>query len=166
MRTVPRPIILLGIALFFIFLGFNAAQQFITPFFEQQGIVEVGFQSLILIYISLVFANPFAAAIAVKYGPKVVVVGGSLAYSLYIASLVSGVVPLIYLASLLLGVGAGFFWMGENSFLFRTSKEDERGKNVGFIDTLLYLGTAIGVLGGGFLVSSISFRWMFLFFAA
>ena len=112
MRTVPRPIILLGIALFFIFFGFNAAQQFITPFFEQQGIVEVGFQSLILIYISLVFANPFAAAIAVKYGPKVVVVGGSLAYSLYIASLVSGVVSLIYLASLLLGVGAGFFWMG------------------------------------------------------
>ncbi|HZX50194.1 MAG TPA: MFS transporter [Candidatus Paceibacterota bacterium] len=165
MRTVSKPIILLGIALFFIFLGFNATQQFVTPFFEQRGIVEVGFQSLILIYVFFVFTNPFAATIAVKYGPKVLVAGGSLAYSLYIASLASGSLPFIYAASAVLGVGAGFFWMGENSYLFRTSKEDERGKNVGFIDTLLYLGTASGVLGVGFLVSSVSFRWMFLFLA-
>lgn len=158
---IPRDIIVLSLAFFFIFSGFNSAQFFVTNYFDQIGIPKVGFNSLILIYLSFIIFNPFAAFLISKKGSKLAMVIGSLGYALYILSLLLKSINLIYLSSVILGATAALLWTGQNIYLIKISDKKTYGQNSGFFYTLLNLGSTLGILIAGILVQQISFKSAF-----
>ena len=148
-----------------IFFGFGAIQYYQVVYFAQDRLAEVGFWSLILIYLFLTLFCPLAAFFVSKYGAKRCMIFASLFYSLFILTLLAKSVFLVYFASILLGIAASFLWIGQNSYLIRASDKESYGADSGFFTVLTYLGGGLGVIILGFLVSQFSFRMPFLLYA-
>lgn len=163
--SISKQVQLLGLSFLFLFTGFNGVQQYVTTFFSQIGLSSVGFHSLILIYLFFTLSDPFSAIFVSKYGAKKSMATGAVFYALFILILATKSLVLIYLASMILGIGASLLWTGQNSYLVRITNDENRGTNAGFFGTLLFLGSAIGVIAFGFLIAKFSYQWTFLFAA-
>ncbi|MFA5086931.1 MAG: MFS transporter [Candidatus Paceibacterota bacterium] len=161
-----REIKILSLSFLLIFFGFNGVQQYMTTFFSEAGIVEVGFRSLILVYLSFIVFNPFSVWLISKFGSKKCMLLSSLMYVIFILSLLTKSSWAIYGSSVLLGISASLLWMGASCYLIRVSKEDEYGKNSGIFNSFQSFGSAAGVILLGFLVSYFSFNVPFLVFSA
>lgn len=164
--SVSKQVKILSLAFLFIFLGFNGVQSYVTTYFSEGNLVEVGFRSLILIYLFFFLFDPIAAIFISKYGARKCMVLSSLFYSIFIVSLLSKSVPFIYISSSLLGVAASFLWTGQNSYLIRASEKRFYGTNAGFFSSFQSLGSALGVLFLGFLIAGFYFKLPFLIFSA
>lgn len=160
-----RDIRLLSLGFLFIFTGYNSVQQFVTTYFAQAGLDSTGFLSLLLVYVFLTISNPLSVIFVSKYGSKICMTFGLLIYSLFIASLITNSVLLVYFASCLLGIGASLLWTGQGTYIVKTTDEKSYGANSGFFYTLLSAGSVVGVLILGFLVSKFSFKLPFLIFS-
>jgi len=163
--SVNQPIKILSLSFLFIFLGFSGVERYLTAFFSEAGMTEVGFYSLILIYLFFLLFDPLSAVFVSKYGAKKCMILASIFYSLFILSLLSENVILIYFASALLGIAASFLWTGQNSYLIRVSDEKSYGAASGFFNSLKSLGAASGVLFLGFLITIFYFQLPFLIFS-
>jgi len=162
---VSREVKILSLSFLFIFFGFNGVQQYVTTFFSEAEIVEVGFRSLILIYLFFILFDPISAVFVSKYGAKRCMILASIFYSLFVLSLLSKNVILIYSTSALLGIAASFLWTGQNSYLIRASDEKSYGTNAGFFSSLQSLGSAFGVLISGLIIGKFFFKIPFLIFS-
>jgi len=162
---VSREVKILSLSFLFIFFGFNGVQQYVTTFFSEAEIVEVGFRSLILIYLFFILFDPISAVFVSKYGAKRCMILASIFYSLFVLSLLSKNVILIYSTSALLGIAASFLWTGQNSYLIRASDEKSYGTNAGFFSSLQSLGSALGVLISGLIIGKFFFKIPFLIFS-
>ncbi|MCD6148907.1 MFS transporter [bacterium] len=162
MSSVSRQVKILGIAFLLIFLGFNGVQQYVTVYFSQAGFFRVGFYSLVLIYLFFIFSEPAAAVFISKYGAKKSLLLSSPFYSIFIFSLLLKSVPLLYIASVLLGIAAAFLWTAQTVYLIQESPEDSYGRNSGFFTFSQSLGSALSVFALGFLINRFSFRVPFL----
>lgn len=162
---ISKQVKIVSLSFLLIFFGFNGIQQYVTTFFSEAKIVEVGFRSLILIYLFFTLFDPISAVFVSKYGAKRCMILASIFYSLFILSLISKNVILIYFASTLLGIAASFLWTGQNSYLIRASDEKSYGANAGFFSSLQSLGSALGVLILGFLIGKFLFKIPFLIFS-
>src|SRR4030042_409442 len=100
---MSKEIKILSFSFFVIFFAYNGVQQFLTSFFLDRGLLWAGFLVLILIYSSLLISNLFSGFIVSRLGAKKSLVLGSIFYSLFIFSLISNNLALIFLASVLLG---------------------------------------------------------------
>ncbi|MBI2626370.1 MAG: MFS transporter [Candidatus Nealsonbacteria bacterium] len=160
-----KPIKILSFGFLLIFLGFNGVQSYVTAYFSDANMAEVGFRSLILIYLFFILFNPVSAIFVSRYGAKKCMMAASIFYSFFILSLLSGSVILIYIFSALLGMAAAFLWTGQGSYLIRASDEKSYGANAGFFNSQQSLGSAAGVLFFGFLVSVLFFKSSFLLFS-
>lgn len=162
---INKEIKILSLAFLFIFLGFSGVQQYVTSFFSEIGIIEVGFRSLILTYLFFTISDPLAGVFVSKYGAKRSMIIGSFFYFVFILSLLAKDNYFIYFASALLGIGASMLWTGQNTFLIRASKEKSYGKDSGFFSFSQSIGAAVGVFFIGFLIERFLFRTSFLFFS-
>jgi len=165
MKNVSRGVKILSLAFLFIFFGYNGVQQYLTIYFSEANLFKVGFYSLILIYLFYTLAKPLAAIFVSKYGSKKSLLLSSLFYSIFILSLLTKSVPLIYIASILLGIAAAFLWMAQNVYLIRASKENSYGENSGFFATFLSLGSGLGILVLAFLIAKFSYQIPFFLFS-
>jgi len=165
MNLVSKQVKILSLGFLLIFFGFGAIQYYQVVYFAQADMAEVGFWSLILIYLFLTLFCPLAAFFVSKYGAKRCMIFASLFYSLFILTLLAKSVFLVYFASILLGIAASFLWIGQNSYLIRASDKESYGADSGFFTVLTYLGGGLGVIILGFLVSQFSFRMPFLLYA-
>ena len=162
---INKEIKLLSLSFLLIFLGFNGVQQYITTFFSDIGAANLGFQSLILIYLFFILFNLLSASFVSKYGARRCMIICSLFYSVFIISLLSESVILIYFSSSLLGIAASLLWTGQNSYLIKVSDEKHYGSNSGFFNSFQSLGSALGVLVLGFLIPVFLFNTSFLIFS-
>lgn len=165
MKTGNRNIILLGLGFLLLAFGFNGVQQYITSFFANEHFVQVGFNSLIIIYAMFALSSPFASVFAVKFGAKKLIVLSALVYSLFLFSLLfkSGII--VYVASVLLGVAAGLIWCGQGIYLIRASEKGKYGRNAGIFTTLFFLGSAAGIFAIGQVIAEMGYTWSFFLFA-
>lgn len=163
--SVSQPTKILSLGFLFIFLGFSGVERYVTAFFSEAGVVEVGFYSLILIYLFFLLFDPLSAVFVSKYGAKKCMILASIFYSLFILSLLTKSLALIYIASALLGIAASFLWTGQNSYLIRVSEEKSYGANAGFFNSFQALGAALSVLFFGFLIAIFYFKLPFLIFS-
>ena len=162
---INTKILTLSLSFFSIFFGYNSVQNFITPFFSESGITNVGFQILILIFLFFLLGGPLSAIFVSKFGAKKSMITASILYSIFIASLLSQNLPFVYLTSALVGLAAAFLWTGQNSYLIMASSEKSFGANSGYFNTYLSLASAIGVLLLGFLASRFSFSLPFALYS-
>jgi len=163
--SINRNIKLLSLGFLLIFLGFNGVQQYVTLYFSDLGLAEVGFQSLILIYLFFTLFDPLSAVFVSKHGAKRGMIVASVFYSAFILALLSGSTILIYLGSSLLGIAASLLWTGQNSYLIRASDKRSYGASSGLFNSFQSLGSTIGVFILGFLISIYLFKIPFLVFA-
>lgn len=164
--NISQEVKILSFSFLLIFFGFSGVQQFITSFFSEIGVPNVGFQVLILIYLFFLLSGPFSAIIVSKYGPKKCMMTASVFYGLFILTIVSKNIFLIYLTSSLLGVAASLLWTGQHSYLITASNEKIYGASSGYFNTLQALGSSIGTLLLGFLIVKLSFGAPFIFYAS
>ena len=160
---ISKNIRLLSIAFLFLFLGFDGVQQYVTTFFVQAGLPAIGFKSLILVYLFFILGDPLSAIFVSKYGAKKSMILGGMSYSLFIFALTTKVILLVYIASILLGIGASLLWTGQTTFLTKMTTGKNRGKSAGFFGGILYLGSATGIIIIGFLITKFSYNLPFLF---
>ena len=162
MKTyVAKEVKLLSLIFLLLFLGYNGVQQYITAFFSQIGLPQAGFQSLIVIYASFTLSDPFSAIFVSKYGSKASMTLASIFYGLFILSLATKSLILIYIASALIGIAGSLLWTGQNSYLIRASKQGSYGANAGFFATLFSVGSSLGVIILGFIIPRISYQLSF-----
>ena len=163
--SISKDVKLLSLSFLFIFLGFNGVQQYLTTFFSNNGAINLGFQSLILIYLFFILFDPLSALFVSKYGAKRCMIISSIFYSLFIISLLSQSAIFIYISSSLLGIAASLLWTGQNSYLIRASDKRYYGTNAGFFNSFQSLGSAAGVLILGVFISIFLFNTSFLIFS-
>lgn len=154
----------LSLGFLLIFFGYNATQQYLTTYFSTLGSQDLGFRSLILIFLSFLLSGPLSALVVAKYGAKKSMIIASLFYFLFIASLTTRDL-FIYFTSILVGVAASILWTGQNSYLVKASDEKNYGENSGFFNSALTLGSACGILMLGFLINTFNFKLSFLIFS-
>lgn len=159
---MSREIKILSTCFFIVFFAYNGVQQFLTSYFSDLGMVNVGFWALIFLYLSLIISNLFSGFIVSRLGVKKSLVSGPIFYSLFIFSLAAGNIPFIFLSSVLLGFAAAILWTAQGMFLVKTSQEGFFGRNSGFFNALFQLGTVAGVIIAGILMTEFSFRNSFL----
>src|SRR5260370_16707025 len=159
--SISKEILLLSLAFLFSFAGYSGVQQYVTTFFVHIGLPQVGFQSLILIYLFFVLSNPLSALVVSRYGAKRLMAVGTLFYALFILALLSKSIVVIYIASTILGIAASFIWTGQNSYLVRAATGDDLGTSAGFFNVLESLGTAVGIITLGLLIEKISYEASF-----
>jgi MFS family permease len=153
MLTLSKDIRSLGLVFLLVFFAFNGSQQYVTTFFSSIGAPQTGFYSLILVYVCFMLSDPLSAVFVSTYGAKRSMATGILFYSLYIAALATKSIVFIYSASVLLGIAASLLWTGQNTYLIRASGKTNRGTNAGFFSTCLSVGSTLGVLTVGYLLS-------------
>lgn len=166
MRFVSKEVKILSLAFLFIFFGYNGVQQYLTIYFSEAKLFKTGFNSLVLIYLFFVLSNLLAAIFVSKYGAKKCLIFSSLFYSIFIFSLLTPSIFLIYIISALLGMASSFLWTAQNSYLIRASDEKSYGENAGFFSLLQSLGSALGIFVLGFLIAKFSYKIPFLTFAS
>ena len=164
-KSIPKEVKILSLAFLFIFLGYDGVQQYVTTFFQSRGSINVGFNSLILIYLFFTLSNLLSGVFVHAYGSRKSMTIGVLSYFIYIISILSGSQVVIYITSSLIGISASLLWTGQNSYLIRSSNKNSYGINSGFFYSLLLIGSGLGILLFGFLLPKLSFKLSFLIFS-
>ncbi len=160
-HQIPKDLKILSTAFLFLFAGYSGVQQYITTYFNGLGTPSAGYISLILVFLFFSISNPLAAVVVSKFGAKKSMLTASIFYILFILSLATKSIPIIYVGATLIGISASFLWTGQGSYLARVSTDNFRGKNSGFFSTLLFTGQTLGVLIIGFLISKLSYELTF-----
>lgn len=164
-KRISREVKILALAFFFIFFGFNAVQQFVTSYFSDIGMAELGFQSLILVYLFFAVFDPLSAVFVSRYGARKCMIIAAIFYTTFIISLLTKSSIIIYIASSLLGIAASLLWTGQNSYLIRASDKKNYGASSGFFNSMQSFGSVLGVFIVGFVIAVFFFGSAFLFFS-
>lgn len=157
-----RGILLLSLGFFVIFFGYVFVHQYTTVYFQQLGLVDLGFQSLIIIYLFFTISSLFSAFFISKFGAKNAMMIGASFYFLYIFSLLTKIPELILAVSALNGIAASLLWAGQNVYLIKASSEKFYGANAGFFGASFSIGSGLGLLTIGFILSYLTFNTVFL----
>jgi len=155
--NISKDIKILAFSFFLIFFGYNGVQQYITTFFSEKGFKNIGFYSLLVIYIFLFLFSFLAIFLSLKFSLKKLMAFSSLTYTFFVFSLLSYHYWILYAFSALLGVSAAFLWTAQRAFLIRKSNKKNYGKNSGFFVSLQRLGSFLGIVFFSFLLSRFSF---------
>ncbi len=162
---VSRDVKILSIAFLLIFFGFGSIHSYTTVFFSDMGLVNLGFESLILIYLFFALSNPLSAVIVSRYGAKRCMIISSLLYSLYGFLILTRMVSVVYLASVLLGISASTLWTGQRSYVIRASDKSLYGTNMGFFNSVKAIGAGVGLFALGFMIPIFMFDLSFIIFS-
>jgi len=162
---ISRNVKQLAIAFMFIFFGYNAVQQYVTVFFSEYGNVNAGFITLILIYGFFMVGNLISPLVVNRLGSRISMILGGATYAVFILSLQFGTFY-VYPAAILIGIGAGILWTGQNNYLISNSKKEVYGASSGLFTTTMALGMALGSSIIGALSYLFALQNLFLLFAA
>lgn len=161
---VNKNILFLSLGFALIFAAFNGVQQYIAVYFKELGFVDVGINSLILIYTGFVIFNPFVPYIIRKISLKYCMIIATIAYSLFIFALPIGNKILIYFTSLLLGFSACGLWVAESSYLIRATNSETSSSASGFFYSINLLGSTLGIFFLGYLLKYFDIKSMFFMY--
>lgn len=163
-----RTIASVTIGFFFIFLGFDGAQQYIVPLFEQNANGSTALRALILLYAVFFIANLFGPHWVARLGARSALILGSTAYPLIPLAVALNSKWLLFIAAFLTGLGATLLWNASGQIVSYYSSTARFASNQGLKYSALIIGSFIGSLGGGALLTSISpqhLYWGYFFFS-
>lgn len=142
-------VILVGLGFMLVFTAFQtmgniqktilASVQLDDPDFDGKA-----YYSLAIIYVSFSLFNWTAPSIISVIGPRLSMVIGAGAYTLYMLQFVVPQGWLLYLCSAILGIGAAFIWTGQGNYLTLNSTKENISRYSGIFWCLLQLSLFIG----------------------
>lgn len=163
---VNRNIFLVSLGYFFLFVGFAAAQQYLVPLLALQGQKEIALTALIVLYIAFIIGTLVTPWIIGHLGVRWSLVAGSLTHAVFIASIISGYAPLMYVTGVAHGIGGAMLWISNVRVIDSNSDETNRGRNLGFQQIWYWSGSWLGVAGAGTLLGHIGLKELYFLLAA
>lgn len=103
-----------------------------------------GYISLAIIYTVFSLANFIAPPICNLFGPRVAMFIGGICYCVFIGSIIYPFVATLYIASVIVGVGAALIWTGQGNYLTLNSTSETMGRNSGIFWALLQCSLLFG----------------------
>ena len=141
-------VILLGISFAFLFMAFSTTQALSVSSLRtafpptnctQNFFVEnIGYYTLLLLYVIFTFSNLFAPGFVKLLGPKLGLILSGLTYVLFVAVYIYPMVYSLYLMACVIGIGAAVLWTSQGKLLLDNSNEQTVERNSG-IFTALFL---------------------------
>uniref|UniRef100_A0A8D9AMI0 UNC93-like protein MFSD11 n=1 Tax=Cacopsylla melanoneura TaxID=428564 RepID=A0A8D9AMI0_9HEMI len=142
-------VIFIGICFAFIFTAYFTLSnlekillnslQHDDPTFHGDGYISQG-----IIYAAFSVCLWFAPSVNSVLGSKMTMVIGVIGYEAYICSHFFHITWIIYLSSLMIGIGASLVWTGQGSYLVMNSKQDTLERNLGVFQILFTSGSLTG----------------------
>jgi len=160
-----RNILFTSIGCFWIFFGFNGAQQYLVPLFKIQGKSDLALTSLILLYGSFLVSGFFSPWMIKFLGLKRSFILGASTYLFFVVSVVLNITPLFILASVIIGIGASLLWVSSGKIITDSSTIEESGKNLGVQFASVLIGSLFGVTMGGLLLKNLSIDRLYVLFS-
>ncbi|XP_042877887.1 UNC93-like protein MFSD11 [Penaeus japonicus] len=136
MQKTTLGVVILGLAFMFIGTSFQTQgnmQQLVIKSIQQDqpDFKGSGYISLAVIYAVFASFNWLAPSCLSFLGPKLTMIVGSVTYIIFIASFLWPQTWLLYLSSVLLGVGAALISAGQGNYLTLMSDHDTITRNSG-----------------------------------
>ena len=145
-----------------LFIAVGGIQQYLTPYFNSLGQPNVGFNVLLIIYISIFISNFSASFFINRFGTKNLLITTSLFYLLGLMLIVFTNEYFAYLGATILGLGGAVLWNSQNGYLLKISSEKNRGENSGFFIAVFQTGSLLSVLLLGLIVEIYGFSTSFI----
>jgi len=145
-----------------LFIAVGGIQQYLTPYFNSLGQSNVGFNVLLIIYISIFISNFSASFFINKFGTKNLLIVTSLLYLLALILILFTNDYIAYLGAMILGLGGAVLWNSQNGYLLKVSSDKNRGENSGFFIAVFQTGSLLSVLFLGFIVELYGFETAFI----
>jgi len=167
MNNAQRNVFLISFSFFFIFFGFGTAQQYLVILFAEQGRGNLALTSLFILYGAFLATGIVAAKIIPLFGglKKSLLIGG-LTYAIFTASVAINSAMLLYIASILIGIGAGLLWVSSGQIIRDSSNERTVGRNFAYQTVGMYGGNILGINIGSYLVQVFSVERVYLVLTA
>jgi MFS family permease len=145
-----RNVLLVAISFFFIFFGFNTAQQYFASIYAQQGIENIAMISLFILYFFFMVGSLLASIIVTRLSLRKSMVLASLIYLMFLLVIIARQPVLLLLASAIVGVAAAILWTAEGAYVVKSSDKRNYGRNAGLVISALFLGSFIGIISASF----------------
>ncbi len=143
----------------FLFSAFLPVQQFLTIYFKEVGKPEVGFITLIIVYLSFGTSSLFIGPQFVsKVGLKSSLLISSLCHILFCVSILTKNVPIVYCCSIITGIGAGILWTAQGVYILLSAPKNHASENTSYFFSLFSLASFLGVTILGFLKDIFNFN--------
>lgn len=136
----------LGLSFLFLFCANSLAQALLTTIYD-----DIGFYVFSAIYLPYSLTSLFTPLIGKKIGVKVSIVIGVSTYVMWQLSVATSVLPFIYIASVVNGIGSGLLWVHQGiwlSTLITGSVSSHGLKKVGLITGVFFgMYNSNGIVG-------------------
>jgi len=149
-----------------LFIAVGGIQQYLTPYFNSLGQSNVGFNVLLIIYISIFISNFSASFFINKFGTKTLLIVTALFYLLALILILFTNEYIAYLGAMVLGFGGAVLWNSQNGYLLKISSKENRGKNSGFFIAVFQAGSLLSLVVLGLILEIYSFEKAFIFVLA
>ena len=146
-----------------LFIAIGGIQQYLTPYFKSLGEPNIGFNILLIIYISIFISNFLASFFINKFGVKKLLIATAFFYLLSMVLILFTNEYIAYLGAMILGIAGAILWNSQNGYLLKISNEKNRGESSGFFISIFEAGSLLGILILGFFVEIYGFKISFMF---
>ncbi|RWS10098.1 UNC93-like protein MFSD11 [Dinothrombium tinctorium] len=147
-------VVILGLSFFLVFTSFQTAGMIQNAvidgindeFSKQWNLKWSGYYSFCIIYAVLSIANWIAPSVVAAIGPRVSMILGALTYCIFVANFLYPMRYGLYIASVIIGLGAGIIWTGQGNFLTLNSTAETMTRNSGIFWAMLQCSLLFGNL--------------------
>ena len=153
-----KSIIFLIIAFFLMFAGFDSSQQYLSSIFYTKNFEMISFIALSILYITSIPANFIAPFFCRKFGLKKSLFFSSLAYPLFILSVVLRSEIMLYITSAILAFAGSMLWISYGTYLTKSTTNENRGFYSGLSFSFLVIGSAITIFFMSFFVEKVGYN--------
>jgi len=151
LRDVPIGVWLLSMEFFFVFFGFDPAQNLVAKNFPEYGDISVS-----VLYITFMVATLFSPQVIQRLGPHRTALVTPIGYTLFALATVNPIPLLFILGGISCGVAAAGLWVSGGCLIALESSENDRGRNNGIWLASPKVASVIGNLIAGVLMDTTS----------
>ena len=151
-----RNSVAISAAFFFVFFGFATAQQYMVVLYAEDGRGSVALVSLLLLYSVFLVTGLFASKL-------IYIVGGlkrSFAisigtYAFFVGCIALNNIPLLFLGSMVVGIGATLLWVASGQIIGDSSKQRDVGVHFAYQMIGQGAGFIAGMYAGAYLFDAL-----------
>jgi len=146
LRDVPLGVWLLSIGDFFVFFGFDPAQNLVSRNFPDYGDISIS-----VLYMMFAVSSIFTPYVLQRLSPHLLALLAPLGYTLFTLATVSPSPVLFIFGGMSCGCTSAGLWVAAGCLIALESTESDRGRNNG----ILFAFTKLGAIGGNLLAGVI-----------
>ncbi|XKL60748.1 hypothetical protein PGB90_007805 [Kerria lacca] len=144
-------ILMLSIGFMLLFISFQTMANIMITILHSVQVDDKNYDgdakiSLAIIYVVLAVSNFLAPSIVNKFGTRLSMVIGAVTYSIFIASFLLPITYVLYIVSVLLGIGGAIIWTAQGTYLTQNSDNLTISRNSGIFWAIFQCSQLFGNL--------------------